>query len=123
MKENKLTITINKPVAEVFAFTTNPKNTPLWIPSIKEEIADFPPKIGTIYKNRGAGEWDTYKVTELEENKTFTLSDGNYFVRYSYKKRSENETEIQYFEWVVEGDLEKPFTVNVIENLKIILEK
>jgi len=34
MKENKITIIINKPIREVFEFTTYPKNTHLWIPSI-----------------------------------------------------------------------------------------
>ena len=46
MKENKITVIINKPIGEVFEFTTNPKNTHLWIPSIEEEIAEeYPPKI------------------------------------------------------------------------------
>jgi uncharacterized protein YndB with AHSA1/START domain len=31
MRENKILIVIDKPVKEVFEFTTNPKNTPLWI--------------------------------------------------------------------------------------------
>ncbi|MEI7563640.1 MAG: hypothetical protein WCJ39_08670 [bacterium] len=52
MKENKLTIIINKPINEVFEFSTNPKNTHLWVDSIKEEITnEYPPKMGTIYKN------------------------------------------------------------------------
>jgi uncharacterized protein YndB with AHSA1/START domain len=46
MKENKLTITINKPIDYVFEFTTNPKNTPLWFSTIAEEKASqFPPEI------------------------------------------------------------------------------
>ncbi|MCK4635383.1 MAG: hypothetical protein KAT04_05335 [Methylococcales bacterium] len=54
MKKNKITIIIDKPIEEVFEFTTNPKNTHLWISSIEEEIVDeYPPKIGTQYKNTG----------------------------------------------------------------------
>ena len=64
MKENKIIVVINKPIEEVFEFTINPKSTPLWISSIQEEIAEeYPPKIGTQYKNRGEGNnWDFYKV-------------------------------------------------------------
>ena len=82
MKENRITITINKSVEDVFEFTTNPINTRYWISSIQEESSDeFPPKIGTRYKNRGKNfEWDFYKVVEYEPFKIFTLSDleGNY---------------------------------------------
>ncbi len=31
MKRNRLNVIIEKPVEEVFEFTTNPKNTPSWI--------------------------------------------------------------------------------------------
>jgi uncharacterized protein YndB with AHSA1/START domain len=126
MKENKITITINKPIDEVFKFTTNPKNTHLWIPSIKEEVSEeYPPKINTKYKNRSKNyEWDFYTVLELGENKVFTLIDSteNYLVRYSYKKISENKTELEYFEWVKEGSLENPFTKEILEGLKEVME-
>jgi uncharacterized protein YndB with AHSA1/START domain len=126
MKENKITIIIDKPIEEVFKFTTNPKNTHLWIPSIKEEVSEeYPPRIGTKYKNRGKDyEWDYYTVIELEENKVFTLIDSmkNYFVRYSYKELGDNETELEYFEWVKEGSLENPFTKEILKDLKEIME-
>jgi uncharacterized protein YndB with AHSA1/START domain len=126
MKENKIAIIIDKPINEVFGFTTNPKNTHLWIPSIKEEISEeYPPKIGTIYKNRGdSSEWDVYKVLEFQVNKVFILSDleENYHVKYSYEKISDNQTEMEYFEWIKNGELEKPFTKDIIQNLKKVME-
>jgi len=126
MKEKKITIIINKPIEEVFGFTLNPKNTPLWISSIKEEVTnEFPPKIGTLYKNRGDGpDWTIYKVTEFEQNKSFTLTkqDGNYSVRYTFKHIDDNTTEIEYFEWVNEGELEEPFTKEILEKLKSVME-
>jgi len=126
MRENKITVIINKPIKEVFEFTTNPKNTHLWIPSIEEEIAEeYPPKINTEYKNRGKNsEWDFYKVVKFEENKIFILSDldENYFVKYTYKKLTDNETEMEYFEWVKNGELKNPFTDDILQNLKSVLE-
>ena len=126
MKENRITIAINKPIAEVFEFTTNPKNTHLWIPSIQEEIAEeYPPKINTKYKNRTKdSDWDFYKVVKFEKNKIFFLSDlnENYFVRYTYKKINNTKTEMEYFEWVKTGELKYPFTAYILQNLKSVLE-
>jgi len=34
MKNKKIVIQINKPIDEVFSFTLNPKNTPLWVDSV-----------------------------------------------------------------------------------------
>lgn len=44
MKMNTLSIVINKPVADVFAFTVDPANTPRWIDGIVEEVTDNPPQ-------------------------------------------------------------------------------
>ena len=127
MKKNKITIIINKPIKDVFEFTINPKNTPTWILSIKEEIAEeYPPKLGTIYKNRSkTSNWNFYKVIGFEKNKKFTLSDlnGNYFVRYTYKELDNNKTKMEYFEWIQKGELENPFTKDILEKLKVVLEK
>ncbi len=126
MQENKITIIINKPIEEVFEFTTNPKNTHLWIPSISEEVAEeYPPKIGTQYKNRGDNsDWDFYKVVDFQENKIFTLTDldGNYHVRYTYCKLSDSQTEMEYFEWMENGELSNPFTEDIIQKLKSVME-
>ncbi len=127
MRENKVTIVIDRPIEDVFEFTTNPKNTHLWIPSIEEEVADsFPPTIGTEYKNRGTDMvWDLYTVVEYEPGKTFTLADqeGNYHVRYSYKQLDVNKTELEYFEWMENGDLSDPFTQDILSTLKVVMER
>mgnify|MGYP001586219145 CR=1 FL=1 len=126
MKENRISIIINKPIKDVFEFTINPRNTPLWIYHIKEELVNnYPPKIGTVYKNRGtSNKWDFYTVIEFEEGKTFTLksSDGNYYVKYTYKKISKNKTEMEYLEWVKKGELENPFTKVTLQKLKEVIE-
>ena len=126
MQENKITIIIDKPIEKVFEFTTNPKNTQLWIPSIVEEVAEeYPPKIGTQYKNRGDdSNWDFYKVIEFQNNKMFTLSDlkDDYHVKYTYRKINDNQTEMEYFEWVKNGELSNPFTEDIIKKLKDIME-
>ncbi len=53
MKNKKIKILINKPEDEVFSFTLNLENTPLWIDSIVKEVAsDKEPRLGTVYKNQ-----------------------------------------------------------------------
>ena len=126
MKENKITVTIGKPIDEVFEFTTNPQNTHLWIPSISEEVADeYPPKINTKYRNCGKdNNWDEYKVIDFQKNKVFILSDldENYFVKYTYRQLDNNKTEMEYFEWMTKGELSNPFTEDIFGNLKKIME-
>ena len=127
MNKKKIVIVINKPIKEVFEFTINPQNTPLWISHIKEEITDnYPPKIGTVYKNRGDSlEWEVYTVLEFEKDSVFTLKafNGNYHVRYTYKKLSNTKTEVEYFEWVENGELNNPFTQTTLQRLKDVIEK
>ena len=126
MKESKLSITINKSVVEVFGFTINPKNTPQWIKHLEvEETNEWPPKIGTIYRNRGPlGQWSEYNVSAFERNKLFELvsNDGNYHVRYTYKELESGNTEMEYFEWMKQGELDQPFTQNILIELKTEIE-
>ena len=125
MRENKITVVIDKSIDKVFEFTTNPQNTHLWIPSISVEIADeYPPKINMRYKNRGEGDnWDEYKVVDIKKNEVFILSDldENYFVKYTYRKLNDNKTEMEYYEWMTNGELSKPFTESILGNLKKII--
>lgn len=126
MKDNKLTIRIQKPVSEVFEFTTNPENTPKWIDSIdKEEVSSVEVEIGTRYTNWSReGNENTYFVSEYEKNKVFQLdsSDGGYKVKYTYRLISGSETELEYFEWDESGELKDPFKQESMEKLKRIME-
>ncbi len=126
MKENKLTIKINKPVSKVFERTINPDFTPEWIDFVEEEKAEYPIKFGTVYKNKSkAGVWNEYIVSDFQENKVFELKSTTspYAVRYTYERISENETELIYHEWMNEGELTEPFEMRHLEKLKEVLEK
>jgi len=48
--------------------------------------------------------------------------DENYFVKYTYRKLDNNKTEMEYFEWMINGELSKPFTEDILENLKKVME-
>ena len=126
MKDNKIIIEINCPNSKVFEFTINPDNTHLWIDNIVREVTnEFPIRLGTEYKNLNKqGKWTEYKVTSFELNKIFELKqkDNSYHVRYTYESISDNKTNLTYFEWVDEGDLEEPFSPVVLEKLKEVIE-
>ena len=126
MQENKLTIQINKPIVEVFAFTTNPQNTPLWLDSVvTEQVNEWPARQGSIYMNQDTdGNWSEYVVSEWRENEMFVWDkkNSNYHVRYIFTPVDENITELEYYEWVDTGELDKPFTQKILEKLKRVLE-
>ena len=106
MKDLKLKIIINRSVSEVFEFTTNPKNTPLWVPQItNEETNEWPIKIGSIYRNTVNNiNWSEYKVSEFIKNKMFVFDrvGSSYHVKYVFKELPDNRTDLEYYEWVDE---------------------
>lgn len=126
MIDQRLTIQINKPLKHIISFVLNPKNTPLWIDSlVKEETNEWPVKVGSIYRNQNRnGEWNEYVLSELKDD-GFTMfqKDGNYHVKYTLTPISDNSTDFEYYEWVDNGELQEPFTIEVLEKLKQVMEK
>lgn len=126
MKDNKLIIRINKPVSKVFTFTITPPNSTLWINSIiKEETNGRPIRAGTIYKLQdNNGEHSEFIVTNIKENKIveWASKNKNYHCRYMFKPVDKNTTEFEYYEWVDDGEFEEPFTFEILEKLKSVLE-
>jgi hypothetical protein len=128
MNENKLTIIINKPSSQVFAYYTNPQNTPLWWDSVSQEItSDWPIKVGTVYKsqNKVSGNWSEFVVSDYKEDEVFELTskDGNYHVLYTHKETGPHATELTYYEWVDNGALDGPFDMPTLEKLKHAIER
>ncbi|MBI2010124.1 MAG: SRPBCC family protein [Candidatus Chisholmbacteria bacterium] len=126
MKEKRLTIRIKRPARDVFWFTMTPANTPKWVESIVEEKTnEWPTRLGTIYRNRNKqGVWTEYKVTKFKENEMFEFAaaESSYHVRYTFRPIDENSHEFEYYEWVDEGKLEEPFTMEILERLKRVVE-
>lgn len=126
MKDCKLTIRINRPVFAVFEFTTDPNKTPEWVSSIvHEEVNETPVKVGTIYKNQNKeGVWSEYEVTTFEKDRVFVFASksSTYHVKYTFTKIDDNTCELEYYEWVDEGILDEPFTMDILEKLKNIIE-
>lgn len=124
MIENKLIINIRKSAEEIFNFTLDPKNTPLWIDSIIEENIDTSNVgIGTIYTNVDReGQQQSYIVSQFEKDKLFQLDSttSSYHVRYIFTPVSDKETRLEYFEWDESG-LANPFKQEVLEKLRTVL--
>lgn len=110
---------------QVWDFVISPENTPKWIDGIAvEERNEEPTRLGTIYRNRGDNEtWTEYKITEIVPASEFVLSraDG-YHVRYTLRLVDNDDTELEYHEWMDEGKLTDPFTQATLEKLKVVME-
>lgn len=122
MKDLKLTITINKPAKEVFAFTINPENTPKYVDSIvSEQTNERPVKLGTIYRNQHKnGEWPEYEMTAFDPNKMFVMSQKNdsFNVGYTFASMDSGATtKLEYRIWKDEGELPNSLTANVLKGI------
>jgi len=125
VQENKLTIQISKPVNEVFVFTITPPNSTRWIPDvITEETNEWPICVGTVYKLQTKKGIHEVFVTAIKENEImeWVSKDKNYHCRYSYKSLDENTTELEYYEWKNQGQLDEPFSREILKKLKAVVE-
>jgi len=127
MKDVRLNIDINKPVKDVWDYILDSNNIPNWFCSIKEEIpSEIPTRLGTILRNRGddKNKWSEYEVTELIKYKKYTLRllGTIYSVTYTFTYK-EDITELEYYEWVEDGELTDPATMEPLELLKKAVEK
>jgi|ERR1700722_9997874 len=126
MNTNKIIISINKSVQEVFLFTITPPNSTKWISDvINEETNEWPVREGTVYKlHTKAGHSFEVTVTEFEKNKTveWTSTDKNFHCKYTYRPIDKNKSELEYYEWVEKGELDEPFTLSVLKKLKSVIE-
>src|SRR5579872_720518 len=102
MSYNKSTITINKPITEVFAFCVTPPKAKLWVPNIVDEkTSEWPAKIGTIYSEyKNDNTSFNIIVTDYKENEyiEWKTEDGNYHVRYTFTTIDKNNTKLEYVE-------------------------
>lgn len=127
MKENNLSIQINKPVAKVFLFCITPPNTTHWIPSvISEKTNEWPITIGTVYQLQNEkGQVSNMIVASLKENQTieWVSENKNYHCCYVLKPVNNDSTMFEYFESVDRGNIETPFNQKVLEKLKQEIER
>jgi len=125
MKEKKLVIQIRRSPKDIIAFCLNPQNTPTWVSSfVEEQTNEWPPRVGTIYRSKNTnGVWSEYKLVALQDAMfEFASMISTYHVRYTLRPLDPNTTELEYFEWVEEGELEQPFTLDILQKLKKVLE-
>lgn len=127
MKVNKLSVRINKPVHEVYLFTITPPNSIRWIDDvIGEETNEWPVRKGTVYTlQTKESAFSEVTVTDIKSDEfvEWVSKDHNYHCRYLFKFINENMTELEYSEWVDDGELKEPFTLETLQTLKSVLEQ
>jgi len=123
MKTNTLTITINKPLSEVFQFCITPPKAKLWIQDISNETTnEYPIKIGTIYTEfKTNNTFFKLIVADFKKNNyiVWKTENGNYQVKYLFVTVDENATKLTYIE---SGEIDIPFTQATLKKLKKVIE-
>ena len=126
MRENKLTIKINRPLQEVWEFTLDAKNTPKWMEDcLKEEASPWPAAPGTVYTHTNKdGAIFKFTMTGISPMDHFDMlgEDNNYHCRYTYKDLGDGTTELEYYEWMEKGELDGPVPQEVLQKLKSVME-
>ena len=123
MQPNKLAVTINKPLVEVFAFCITPPKAKLWIPGIINETTnEWPVKIGTVYTEYKNDISFRIIVTDYKENEyiEWKKEDDTYHIRYTFTTINPTTTKLEYIET---GNVSKPFTQEILDKLKEVIEK
>ena len=126
MRELILSVLISRPIDGVFEYLIDPNHSPDWIESFKEESAEpWPPRVGTTYRNSNyEGQWSEYLVEAFKPPRHFGLASvaTTYHVEYLLSSPSPRATKLIYHEWVEEGELDDPFTIEPLDKLRKILE-
>jgi hypothetical protein len=126
MRELILSVLISRPIDSVFEYLIDPAHSPEWIDSFMEESAQpWPPRVGTIYRNLDqVGEWREYTVEAFKPPRHFGLASvaTNYHVEYLLSSLGPLSTKLAYHEWVEDGELDDPFTIEPLDKLRKILE-
>jgi hypothetical protein len=126
MRQLILSILIDRRIDAVFDYLIDPNHSPEWVKEFKEEVASpWPPRVGTVYKNASHdGQWSEYQVEAFKPPRHFGLTNvsSKYHVEYMLSSPSPTATKLVYHEWVEEGELEEPFTIEPLERLRKILE-
>ncbi len=126
MKQNLLKVTIRKSLHAVFLFCITPPNSKYWIPGcVDERTNEFPIRKGTVY-NMSFKDQSGMKivVNDIEEDLfvEWISPDANYHCRYTFTSLKNNLTELQYREWVDNGNIADPFTPEILSGLKLVIE-
>ena len=121
-----ISIVIDKSLEEVFEFTTNPKNTHLWVSFISQEFSnEYPPKVGTIYESyRDNSNHTKMQVAEFKQDELFVLTNmqETLFVKYTYKALNDNKTELTYSDWMTDRTFDSPIQLDILRKLKKVME-
>jgi len=124
--KNTIIVEIMCSVEKAFSYTTDPQNTPKWIPDIAwESRSQDNIGVGTKYKNQTIdGQTQEFVVIELKKNHKFALRrlSDEYICVYSYTQVEENITELKYEEWNPVGKDFTPMTSDYFQILKRNLE-